>query len=611
MLYSYTVSSLSNFVQDSDKKAKRLEHNLEILDEISLKFKIDKNLNSRIVRFLKYEYKENKVDNNIILVDLPISLRNDIMSNMYKDLISSFVFFKNFSNLDFIYRVLLIMKPHKALRNDILVKEGEMIEETIFVKNGILSLEITINLNRKHDVIESKNMRTDVSDEKITTDFYSLKIIQIRQNEHFGDVLMFLNKPSFVKVRVKSKFSDLLLMKKLDFANISRDFPEIYSNILTKSIHNMDKIVSLVEESRTLLLQGRTKNDILSLLECPGKRSKSLVVNSPDKHLAQIKRINEKKHILLKSNSLNQSHHIKKDNQTSLIKSFYRDINLDDSLENSKLLDEIKVNNESICPSINEEDVKPSNVPYNSITFNTRYTIESLTNIVDALRKDTNYVYGFINKDFDKFIIADGFVIPTNSEDNGYVERDNMKFIKIQSIPWMNKEIETPISFSINDKVVHPVLISNPNEEQPSHIDNIFAPVIEKRTKKFWTKKASKEDHSQAEQPAKKQRHNVIDRIDNVLECFGKHSTQPKSVKVNNINQHERQMDMLSEIQKNILNSNLTVKDPEKFYRNWILEIYKKTNERIRDRKKKTIFRYKKMTTRLKNIKKMFDDKFD
>ena len=61
---------------------------------------------------------------------------------MYKPIIKNFVFFKNFQNNDFIVRVILSLKPILAYKNDILVNEGDMIEDILFVQKGFLSLEL-------------------------------------------------------------------------------------------------------------------------------------------------------------------------------------------------------------------------------------------------------------------------------------------------------------------------------------------------------------------------------------------------------------------------------------------------------------------------------------
>ncbi len=71
----------------------------------------------KTTKFLKYEYTiANKIDNESFLGELPISLRNEIMHHMYRDIIHNFVY----------------------------LKEGDFLDDTLFVKEGVLSLEINV-----------------------------------------------------------------------------------------------------------------------------------------------------------------------------------------------------------------------------------------------------------------------------------------------------------------------------------------------------------------------------------------------------------------------------------------------------------------------------------
>jgi hypothetical protein len=291
MLYSYAISSLSNYVQESDEKTQKYERSMELLQQMKIKYSLKESTFMKISRFLRYEYKINKIDNNTLLSELPISIRNEIMYHMYRDLIDSFIFFKNFDNLDFINRVLLTLKPIKGIRNEILLKEGDLVEETIFVRRGILSLEVNINLtqmnktkeenDKKKGVVKKSRIlqkldqqktgkkqnkaptdegKIDYDSQYIPEDIRILKIIQIRKNEHFGDVLMFLNQPSPLTLRVKTKFAELFLMHKIDLANIARDFPDIFRKIYSKSVYNMDKIQSLIATAKALFFHDQSQN---------------------------------------------------------------------------------------------------------------------------------------------------------------------------------------------------------------------------------------------------------------------------------------------------------------------------------------------------------------
>ena len=226
-----------------------------------------------------------------------MTLKNELISEMYKPIITKFIFFKNFQNTDFIVRVILAFKPIIAYKNDILVNEGDMVEDIMFVKKGVLALELPINIDnprenydkylktsltmQKNDTIESlektkinpinSGVKTTINQGKNsrfnnllstinTNDFnkfnyiYSfnkqkekekteiipkkniiyVKILWIRENEHFGDVLMFLEQRSPLRVRVRSKKGELFFLKKVDAIKISNMHQNLWKRINKK-----------------------------------------------------------------------------------------------------------------------------------------------------------------------------------------------------------------------------------------------------------------------------------------------------------------------------------------------------------------------------------------
>ena len=91
-----------------------------------------------------------------------------------------------------------------------------------FLKQGTLSngnncspneLDIPTNeeLKNKNGLAQIKDMRQHQQ---------CIKINEIRRNEYFGDILMFLNKRSLLSVKVKTKVCELFLLKKTDAVEI-------------------------------------------------------------------------------------------------------------------------------------------------------------------------------------------------------------------------------------------------------------------------------------------------------------------------------------------------------------------------------------------------------
>ena len=155
MAYSFSVTAISNFVQKINEKSADFSKKMAILEEIKMtNHNMPQELYERILKYLNYKYKHEKKYKNLIFDSLPVTLKNDLISEMYKPIIKNFIFFKNFHNKDFIVRVILAFKAIIAYKNDILVTEGDLLEDIMFVKKGALSVELPINISNPQKNID-------------------------------------------------------------------------------------------------------------------------------------------------------------------------------------------------------------------------------------------------------------------------------------------------------------------------------------------------------------------------------------------------------------------------------------------------------------------------
>lgn len=292
MIYSWTISSISSYYIDGDEKTNEYKRKTALLEEIRVTYdNMPQELFEKIQRYLLYRLNNDKIDCNSIFQALPIGLRNNLIYEMYKPIIQNFIFFKNFNSTDFIIKVILSFEPLYSLKNERLVNDGDVMEEIIFVKNGKLVLEfplplvlgpeltgtlskkLSLTLNPTHSFKDvatfsflqqrgTKNYALDDFDWKkqntkkvkptetiAEVHQQYVKLIEIRRNEHFGDILMFLNKRSPLSVKVKSKIAELFLLKKTDAVEISMSFPKIWRQIIKKSLFNMQQINRLINKS--------------------------------------------------------------------------------------------------------------------------------------------------------------------------------------------------------------------------------------------------------------------------------------------------------------------------------------------------------------------------
>ena len=278
--YSWILTYISNYIKKNNEKYIDFQEKMKVLNEIKLEFpNLRKSLYDRIKRYLNYNKAKNKYNLKFILESLPSSLQNNLIIEIYKPIIKNFQFFKSFENSDFFVKIVTSLKPILSMKDDILINEGDIIEDIIFIKTGVLTLEIIIDLDdtknsvEKHLELTAMDCFKSISNQKFTElinlnsmntgfrpdftkqvfrDNYEnkkeLKIIELRKNEHFGDILMILNEKSPVAVKVKSKKAELFFLQKTEATEISNRYSNIWKRIVNRSLHNMKQIKNLIRK---------------------------------------------------------------------------------------------------------------------------------------------------------------------------------------------------------------------------------------------------------------------------------------------------------------------------------------------------------------------------
>jgi len=315
IVYSWIVSNIGNYVKNESNASIRFDKDEAILEEIRILYpNMSYNLYKKIYHHLGLrKIRQKQCDSNILINSLPHSLKNEILLSMYKLTIKNFKIFKGIHNTDFTIRLLTNFIPLISKKNAFLIYEGQLIDNIIFIKEGRLALEASIDikepyksikdyLNKKftdiyEDVVivsdyensfevskvtennytnifhKAKNELNSLLNDKNKTvldssmnestiikeigkwdfggeifeenNFQFINIINISKNESFGNVYMFLCKPSPLSLRVKSKIAELFLLRRSDASNISSRYPNIWAKYFQKSYKNMLSIKAL------------------------------------------------------------------------------------------------------------------------------------------------------------------------------------------------------------------------------------------------------------------------------------------------------------------------------------------------------------------------------
>ena len=289
--YSFIISYISNYIVKRNQKSMSFEKNVEILREIKFHHpNMKKSIYHEVLRTLQNEQMFEKKDKHLLFDCLPYSLKNELIMEMYKPLIKNFIFFKDVDNSDFVIKVATALKPLISIKGDILIQEGDFVKEIIFVKNGVIGLNICIDLDDiensikkyvgqneigklditylKSGIISQKNTtrfsfannldtflmnKLEDSDSNEESENYEniedIRILEIRKNEHFGDALMFLNERCPLIVKVRTRNAELLILRKMEAIEIYSIYPNIWRRINKKSLYNMEQIYQKIKTS--------------------------------------------------------------------------------------------------------------------------------------------------------------------------------------------------------------------------------------------------------------------------------------------------------------------------------------------------------------------------
>ena len=213
--------------------------------------------------------------------------------------------------------------------------------------------EQDLNLYEKVNTYLMKNQKKELNAPKKKESISEIKIIEIHRNEHFGDALLFLNEKSPLVLKVKSKVSELLVLRKMEAIEIYSIYPNIWNRINRKSIYNLEQIKKRIKKELYLVSKRYGKTQVENMLRKTRtiKRYINFVncENTKDKNKNQEKNENKEKN-KNEENSENTEENKSKKNSENTEESEKKDNN-----ENKISEKEEDKNNEE-CSSKEKED---------------------------------------------------------------------------------------------------------------------------------------------------------------------------------------------------------------------------------------------------------------
>ena len=540
-IYSWLISSISNYIQKMSEKNTQYDKKLEILEEIKLNNPhLKHKLYDKILRLLHYrKYHEDETEKNIVLNSLPNSLKNCLIIEMYKKFINNFMFFKGIDNKEFIVQIISKLNPIIGIKGDTLIKEGEYIDDIIFIKDGILSLEISIDINYPEKSIEEyltkygyispqelelynnsnnncnkynykksykhasnsfgqfyyelikRKTRKFINDNinendiafynsqqnfEIEKNLKTIKILDIRKNEHFGDVLMFLNKKSPLYIRVRSNKADLLLLKKLDALKISTNYPNIWKKIIKKPLANSKIIQNLIVKMlvdlcnyygiKTKLFKKRKNkmypsyylkpviNKIKKDLDSPKSPKKRILTNNNEEEYDEEKSDNIGEIIRKKSNKISELNIIDNLNKSENLNKSCEFSN-NNNIIKSSLSYNFKNKYKDLLNNINAiNGIQPFNTIKNKYFNYLDFEINEKKNSQNLSSNESeNNNKNLKNNTSNNISSSFSFKNPSMSKNNNFPSQNNLKKLDIDNSLSLNKEYKPTLFKKKNSKI--------------------------------------------------------------------------------------------------------------------------------------------------------------
>eukprot|EP00347_Sterkiella_histriomuscorum_P012023 403370187 len=140
--YSFVVGNFTSILVGNVEIQATISMKIISLKELARKAQIPFELMVKIKSFIEnnYETLHNQEEEANLVKDLPPSLRDEVFSNTYGEIIQTVEYFRNITDSDFLWRILPLLKPVKLEKDDVLYWKGDLSEDIYFILKGTIRL---------------------------------------------------------------------------------------------------------------------------------------------------------------------------------------------------------------------------------------------------------------------------------------------------------------------------------------------------------------------------------------------------------------------------------------------------------------------------------------
>ena len=280
-----------------------------------------------------------------------------------------------------------------------------------------------------------------------------IKLYYIRKGEQYGEIPMFLNKPSSFTLRVRSPKAELLFLKKIDAVEISSNYPNIWKRANKKSFKNFVHLKQLISKE---IIKFCDKNGI----KYDKNFNKNIKhVNSAPNNNEEIKQEDKKINIF----------------KNMLLKSIKANNNKKEIIKKEKIINNKSVKIKEIST---KKDETKKLTPYNEFEINDEIYdgeifIEKNNNLTNIHNNSTNYNTNQNNitiKDYSSFNSINTIKLEDDINNNNNKKNNNTKKDLIKLIDSSRTKSSKKLYYHKNKKP----LFNNNNYNVQYNINNSF-----------------------------------------------------------------------------------------------------------------------------------------
>eukprot|EP00002_Diphylleia_rotans_P027803 TRINITY_DN5590_c0_g1_i3.p1 TRINITY_DN5590_c0_g1~~TRINITY_DN5590_c0_g1_i3.p1 ORF type:complete len:736 (-),score=147.16 TRINITY_DN5590_c0_g1_i3:1504-3711(-) len=197
-IYATIFGNMATLIAQMDASATRYREKLDSLHEYMRYRGLPQYLRSRILNYYDVIWSRHKgIDENLILNELPSSLRSEIALYLNRELVENVPLFKGSNEPGFINSLVVMLKPQVALEGDYIIRHGEIGREMYFLSRG----EVEV-----------------VSGDGKTV------FARLKEGSYFGEIALLFAARRIASIRA-SGYCELLLLTKEDFDSVLNFFP--------------------------------------------------------------------------------------------------------------------------------------------------------------------------------------------------------------------------------------------------------------------------------------------------------------------------------------------------------------------------------------------------